>query len=142
MTALPALQHCLAAEHAAIYAYGVLGGVLAGDAEGASDQAMAAEGFVAHRARRDTLTSLITRLKAHPVPAEPSYTTPFHVADSSDSRRLGRYVEHRTAAVYAFAVAKTVDGTRRMLANALTDAALREVRWGAKAQAFPGAGDL
>ncbi len=42
MTALAALQDCLAAEHAAIYGYGVLGGVLGGDSNAASDQALAA----------------------------------------------------------------------------------------------------
>lgn len=142
MTARDALQDCLAAEHAAIYGYGVLGGVLAGDKSATRDQALAAAGYVAHRARRDDLATLIADLDLDPVPAEPAYATPFPITDTSDCRRLGRHIEHGTAAVYAFAVARTVDGTRRMLASALIDAARREVRWGGKAQAFPGATDL
>lgn len=141
MTALAALQDCLAAEHAAIYGYGVLGGVLGGDSKAASDQALAAAGYVAHRARRDELTALIAGLDVDPVPAEPAYATPFPITGTPDCRRLGRHIEHRTAAVYSFAVAETVRGTRRMLANALLDAARREVRWGGEAQAFPGVTD-
>ncbi|MGH3448863.1 MAG: DUF4439 domain-containing protein, partial [Nocardioidaceae bacterium] len=40
--------------------------------------------------------------------------------------------------VYARAVALTVDDTRRFVANALTDAAVRDMKWGGKPQAFPG----
>ena len=142
MTAVEALQDCLAAEHAAIYGYGLLGGVLAAEETGATERVLAADGYVGHRASRDALTALISGLRVDPVPAEPAYATPFRIVDIAGCRRLGRHIEHRTAAVYSFAVAKTVDGTRRMLARTLTDAALREVRWGAEAQAFPGIADL
>lgn len=138
MTALEALQDCLAAEHAALYGYGVLGGVLAGDEKATDDQALAAASYVVHRTRRDDLAALIAGLDVDPVPAEPVYATPFPIAGTPDCRRLGRHIEHRTAAVYSVAVAKTVRGTRRMLASALVDAARREVRWGGAAQAFPG----
>ncbi len=142
VTALKALQACLAAEHAAIYGYGVLGGVLAAERPTEPQYELAAEGYVAHRARRDALTALIVDMKAAPVPAEPAYATPFRIADVSACRRLGRHIEHRTAAVYSFAVAKTANAARRVVAHALADAALREVRWGAEAQAFPGVADF
>lgn len=141
MTALTALQDCLAAEHAAIYGYGVLGGVLAGDGRAAIDQKLAAAGYVAHRTRRDELTAVIAGLDAVPAPAEAAYATPFRIASTTDCRRLGQHIEHRTAAAYSVAVAQTANGTRRMLASALIDAARREVRWGGEPQAFPGIAD-
>lgn len=142
MSAVAGLQDCLAAEHAAVYGYGVLGGVLAGDRRATADQTLAAQGYVAHRARRDALTQLLVGLEVHPVVAEPAYTVPFRVVDTADCRRLGRHIEHQTAAVYSVAVARTTGTNRRVVARALTDTAVREVRWGGQAQAFPGAADL
>ncbi len=55
-------------------------------------------------------------------------------------RSLARAIEHRTAAVYAFAVSQTVKGTRAMAVDALTDCAVREVAWGAAPEPFPGLG--
>ena len=142
MTARAALQDCLAAEHAAVYGYGVLGGVLAGHPAATKEQTQATEGYAAHRARRDTLTSLLVDLEVDPVPAEPAYDVPFRVVDVADCRRLGQHIERRSAAIYSSAVAQTVDDTRRLLAGALADVAVREVRWGAEPRAFPGVAEL
>lgn len=142
MTAVSALQACLAAEHAAVYGYGVLGGVAAADRQAIPDQTLATAGYAAHRARRDALTQLLVTMDVEPAVAEPAYSTPFPVRDVDDCQRLGRHIEHRAAAVYSNAVAETADGTRRVVARALADAAVREVRWGGQPQAFPGAADL
>ena len=142
MTARAALQGCLAAEHAAVYGYGVLGGVLAGHPAATGERALAAEGYAAHRARRDTLTDLLVKSDVDPVAAEPAYEVPFRVVDVADCRRLGQHLERRSGATYSSAVAQTVDDTRRLLAGALTDAAVREVRWGAEPRAFPGVAEL
>lgn len=141
MSALAALQDCLAAEHAAVYGYGVVGGVLSTAARPA-EEGYAVASYVAHRGRRDQLTDLIAGLGTTPEPADPVYATPFPVTDAAACRRLAQGIEHRVAAVYCFAVAKTVGDVRGLLADGLTDAAVREVRWGGEVQAFPGAADL
>jgi hypothetical protein len=138
VTALDAVQQCLAAEHAAVYGYGVVGGVLA-DIGGAADlRTYAQECYVAHRARRDALTELLTRSGQTPVAAHPAYRLPRPVVGRSGCTALARQIERRSAAVYAFAVSKTSDRSRAMAVDALTDCALREVGWGAEPRAFPG----
>lgn len=141
MTAITALQDCLAAEHAALYAYGVVGGVVSAAGRPA-DVAYADASYVAHRSRRDDLTELIAGLSAAPTPAEPGYATPFSVTDAAECRRLARLVERRTAVVYSYAVSRTAGKLRRMLASGVTDAAVREVHWGGAVEAFPGAPEL
>jgi hypothetical protein len=138
MTALDALQDCLAAEHAAVYGYGVLGGVVAGEAAGSAAQELGATAYRAHRDRRDALVETVREQGGDPVPAQAAYALPFEVADLADCRRLARTIEHRTAAVYAAAVAATVGDLRETAARGLVDAALREAAWGAGPDAFPG----
>ncbi len=142
MTALEALQACLTAEHASVYGYGVIGGVLAGVAAGSSDQELAAAGYVEHRRRRDDLTAVIADQDAAPVPAQPAYDLPGPVETLADCRALGRLLEERTADTYAAAVAETVDSERELVARALSACALRAVDWGAKPVAFPGIAEL
>jgi Domain of unknown function (DUF4439) len=141
VSAVSALQECLAAEHAALYGYGVVGSVLSGSSRPA-DKRYAAASYVAHRIRRDSLSSTIDQLGATAVAAEPVYATPFAVSDVADCRRLARLIEHRTAATYTFAISRTRGDLRQVLVNGLTDAAVREVRWGGPMTAFPGAADL
>ena len=141
MSALRALQGCLDAEHTAVYGYGVVGGVLAGTS-GADERGYAAASYVAHRTRRDELIELIAGLGAEPAVAQPIYATPFPVSDAGACRRLAAVIERRTAATYAYAVSETVGELRGLLAAALTDAAVREVRWGGDVVPFPGAPDL
>jgi hypothetical protein len=140
MTALEALQRCLAAEHAAVYGYAVVGGVLAGIADADPLRAYADECYAAHRARRDELTARLTRSGQAPVAAHPAYRLPPRVSGADGCRSLARRIERRSAAVYAFAVSKTVHGSRALAVDALTDCAVREVAWGASPQALPGVG--
>jgi hypothetical protein len=142
MSALDALQSCLAAEHADLFGYGVLGGVLAGISSANSLQAYADTCYLAHRSRRDQLTALLYRLGATPVAAEPAYSLPFRVSGVAACTRLARQLEARTAAVYALAVANTVESSRSLAIDGLTDCALRQVRWGSTPAAFPGIPDV
>jgi hypothetical protein len=141
MSELGALQACLAAEHEALYAYGVVGGVLSAFHR-PTDLAYATASYNAHLARRDTLTGLIVKLSAPPTPAAAVYAIPFPVNNPLQCSRLARTVERRTAAVYCTAVSSTTDATRDVLAAAVADAAVREYRWGGRLQAFPGAPEL
>jgi Domain of unknown function (DUF4439) len=126
------LQQALAAEHAAVFAYGVIGGVLRGEAR-------AAAGHDAHRGRRD---QLLARLGPRAVAAEPAYSLPFAVDDARGARRLARVVEQRCAAVYADVVSRTTGATRALAAEALTECANRRLSWGGEPEAFPGLGEL
>lgn len=147
------LQDCLAAEHAAVYGYGVLGGVLAKSDESdesessdndeeADEEEYAHRCYQQHRHRRDELIALIRQIGKTPVAAKAVYALPFAVDDAQSSRRLARRIENRCAAVYADAVAHTGNDTRKQMARTLRDCAVREVRWGADPDAFPGIEDL
>ncbi|MBA2560970.1 MAG: ferritin-like domain-containing protein [Propionibacteriales bacterium] len=140
MSALDALQGCLAAEHAAVFGYGIVGGVLAGVSGTSNLQAYAEECYAVHRGRRDSLTSLVTRLGETPVAAEPAYRLPFRVTGVDPCKRLARQLENRTAIAYALAVAHTVSTSRAMAVDALTDCAIRSADWGTPLQALPGIG--
>ncbi|MBZ9641095.1 DUF4439 domain-containing protein, partial [Streptomyces sp. PSKA30] len=75
---LRALQAALAAEHAAVYGYGVVGGRID---EGRRTEARAA--YDAHRARRDALVLEVRNLGGEPVAAAGGYALPFPVTDST-----------------------------------------------------------
>ncbi|WP_328501410.1 ferritin-like domain-containing protein [Streptomyces sp. NBC_00457] len=130
---LKALQAALAAEHAAVYGYGVVGGRID---EGRRTEARAA--YDAHRARRDALARAVRDLGGTPVAAAAGYALPFAVPDSSAAVRLAAELEDRVAGVYSDLVRAT-DGTRRRTAaEALREAAVRAVRWRGESVAFPG----
>jgi hypothetical protein len=119
-----ALAAALAAEHAAIYAYGLIGAHLDG---GAADQARSAE--AAHRSRRDSLILLLTG-KGGTVPvASPAYALPFPVTDEASALRLAVEVEERTGAVWRAALPATEGAQRSSALNGLTDTAVRATRW-------------
>jgi hypothetical protein len=138
-----ALQDCLAAEHAAVYGYGVVGGVLSGRTDAGSVlQELAADSYAEHRRRRDDLTDLIVARDVQPAAAEPAYQLPDAVSSVEDCRDLARGLEERCAAVYADAVSRSVDDDRELAARALTACALRGVGWGARPEPFPGVPEL
>ncbi|MDR6980601.1 hypothetical protein J2X68_007341 [Streptomyces sp. 3330] len=130
---LTALQAALAAEHAAVYGYGVVGGRIR---EERSAEARAA--YDAHRARRDVLAREVRDLGAEPVAASAGYALPFPVADSAAAVRLATELEERVAGVYSDLVRAAGDARRREAAGALREAAVRAVRWRGGSVAFPG----
>ena len=128
-----ALQDALAGEHAALYAYGVLGG-----RAGATQAAMAGAAYVRHRARRDTLMRMLRASGARPVPAAVGYDLPFSVDEPAALRRLAVLVERRCAALYAAVVAHASGGPREFAARSLLDCATTALRWGSPPEPFPG----
>jgi hypothetical protein len=78
MNAVDALQAALAAEHAAIWAYGVAGAFVANELAGKLDEAA-----TAHQARRDATERALIDAHAQPVPAEPGYLSPEPVTDAA-----------------------------------------------------------
>jgi hypothetical protein len=128
-----AAQAALAAEHAAVYGYGVVGGRVA---EGRRAEATAA--YHAHRARRDALARTVRGLGGEPVAAQAAYALPFAVPDPAAAVRLAAVLEDRVAGVYSDLV-RAAEGTlRREAADALREAAVRAVRWRGGGVAFPG----
>nr|WSY51319.1 ferritin-like domain-containing protein [Streptomyces sp. NBC_00886] len=130
---LTALQAALAAEHAAVYGYGVVGGRIR---EGRRTEAKAA--YDAHRARRDALVREVRDLGGKPVAASAAYALPFPVPDSAAAVQLAAELEDRVAGVYSDLVRATTDGMRATATEALREAAVRAVRWRGGSVPFPG----
>ena len=134
--ALAALQAALAAEDAAVYAYGVVGAELTG-----SRRTAATDAYQAHRARREALQQRIAATGAAPVAAAPAYRLPSAVTGSASAVRLAGLVEDRICAVYANAVQATAGPLRAGMAAALRQAALDTLAWRGTGSAFPGLSD-
>ncbi|MFE9451044.1 DUF4439 domain-containing protein [Streptomyces sp. NPDC006739] len=130
---LTALQAALAAEHAAVYGYGVVGGRV-----GAAGRAQAQEAYDAHRARRDALAREVRDLGGEPVAASAGYALPFPVPDAATAVRLAAVLEERVADVYSDLVRAATGERRGAAAAALREAAVRAVRWSGESVAFPG----
>lgn len=131
--ALAAAQAALAAEHAAVYGYGVVGGRV-----GEQRRAEARQAWDAHRAGRDRLRRVVRELDGTPEPAPAGYTLPFAVPDADAAVRLAAELEDRVAAVYADLVRSARGDRRRDAAAALREAAVRSARWRGTGVAFPG----
>ncbi|KUM67730.1 ferritin-like domain-containing protein [Streptomyces curacoi] len=132
-TTLTALQAALAAEHAAVYGYGVVGGRIREER-----RSEAREAYDAHRARRDALAREVRDLGAEPVAASAAYALPFPVPDSAAGVRLAAELEDRVAGVYSDLVRAAEGEVRGTAAEALREAAVRAVRWRGESVAFPG----
>ncbi|MGP4112460.1 ferritin-like domain-containing protein [Streptomyces sp. 4N509B] len=128
-----ATQAALAAEHAAVYGYGVVGGLIGEERAGEAQEA-----HTAHRARRDALARTLRRLGATPVASAAAYELPFAVTDATGAARLAAEVELRLAGAYADLVLVTTGEERRTAAGALSEAAVRAARWSGEGVAFPG----
>lgn len=133
MSAGDALGAALAAENAAIYAYGVIGVRLTGDDE--KSDAHTAE--TAHRQRRDSAVLSLDALKLK-VPATPAgYVLPFPVTDRASALKLAIHVEDGVAQAWREVLPVTEAADRADALAAMTDAAVRATRWRRRAAATP-----
>jgi len=132
-TAVGALQAALAAEHAAVYGYGVAGAHLSG-----ARQRAAAQDWRIHEASRDALAAMITALGAQPVAAATAYRLPFRVNSGRAAVSLAAFLEDRVATAYLGVVALSETRLRLFGARALESAALRAAGWRGRTLAFPG----
>jgi hypothetical protein len=127
------VQRALRAEHAAIYAYGVIAAQLAGqprrDAAAALDE---------HRGRRDRLRAYVIDGGGKPAEPDPAYQLPSPVDTPVAAQALAANVERLVALAYGDLVAAATDDVRGFAARALADAAVRETGWGGQAPQFPG----
>ena len=119
------LAGALAAEEAAIYAYGPIGVKLTRASE--RTEARAAE--AAHRGRRDTLVSKLAQLGASAAPAPAAYELPFAVTDRASALKLAIQVEDGVAQAWRVVLPVSQDADRSAALSAMTDAAVRATRW-------------
>jgi hypothetical protein len=123
----------LAAEEAAIYAYGVIGVRLAGD--GNRDEARAAQ--QAHRQRRDYLVLRLAKGSSAGNVAPAGYELPFPVVDQASAFKLAIQVEDGVAQAWRRVLPVTENADRTTALSAMTDAAVRATRWRRLAEVTP-----
>lgn len=122
--ATDALGAALAAEHAAIFGYGVAGAHLTGAA-----LTQAQQWETAHRNRRDALLLRLSSVGITPPAAQAAYALPFPVVDSASAQKLAVQLEERTAAIWRTALGPTTGDDRKRALDALIDSALWAARW-------------
>src|SRR5687768_5621107 len=134
-----ALNEALAASHAAVWGYGVVGAAL--DA----DPAPAAVSEEAHRHLRDRVTALLVEREAEAVGAKGGYALPFPVLSEVDAAALAVVLENGVAAAWVRVLDQAAErSTRELAVAALGDAEVRAVGWRIAAgqtpvtRAFPG----
>jgi hypothetical protein len=132
-TVIDAARAALAAEHAAVYGYSVVGGQAADSRKDEARQA-----YDAHRSARDAMARTVADLGGAPVYAAAGYALPFAVTSPADAVKLAAYLEERVADAYGDLVEAAIGGIRRDAAGALREAAVRAVRWSGGSVAFPG----
>jgi hypothetical protein len=128
-----ALNGALAAEHAAVWGYGVVGAALPADQR---DLAAASEN--AHRNARDGLVALLSERRTDPVGAEGGYELPFPVLSATDAAKLAVTLEDGVSAAYARVLGEAAESSTRELAvGTLGTTEVRAVAWRVRAKQTP-----
>ncbi|GAA4371099.1 hypothetical protein GCM10023088_23220 [Actinomadura verrucosospora] len=131
-----ALQTALAAEHAAVYGYGVLGARLRGTL-----QQTAKDLWNVHRARRDQLVSV---LSVAPVAAASAYRLPVQVTSARAAAQLAAALESALVPAYVGLAGASSPDLRAFAADSAQRASAWAARWRSRSgsaappEAFPG----
>lgn len=135
-----ALQEVLAAEHTAVWGYGVVGAELG---SGSDSSAVAAQ--AAHRDLRDRVAELLDSRKVDPVPAKAGYALPFPVLSAKDAATLAVTLEDGVSKAWVRLLDRASEkSTRQLAVESLAAAEVRAVAWRSAAgqtpvtSAFPG----
>ncbi|MEE2035055.1 ferritin-like domain-containing protein [Rhodococcus chondri] len=119
------LIEALAAEHAAVFGYGLV----AAFADPSRAEQVSAD-TAAHRARRDATIDALRAAGLEPPVAAPGYTVPFPVTDPVGAAQLAVQIESDTATAWRSVVERARSEPARATAiDALTEAALRAAWW-------------
>lgn len=137
MTPVEALQKALAAEHAAVHLYGLLGARASQSRQPALFARLDAA-YEAHRDARDRLTVLVSAQGEDPVAAAVDYEVPGPVRTPRQVETVARTVEGRVTLTYGELVAHTSGSDRRWAITGLAASAVREITFGAAPRTFPG----
>jgi hypothetical protein len=128
-----ALNGALAAEHTAVWGYGVVGAALP-----AGERDLAAASETAHRDARDGLVALLTERGTDPVGAEGGYELPFPVLSGTDAATLAVTLEDGVSAAYVRVLGEAAEpATRELAVAALATTEVRAVAWRARAKQTP-----
>ncbi|HEX5497444.1 MAG TPA: ferritin-like domain-containing protein [Mycobacteriales bacterium] len=137
---LRGLQVALAAEHAVIWGYGLVGAKI-----GDGRRARVRQADLAHRARRDATAATIRGRGGDPVDSRAAYHVPFPVTDERSALRLAVHLEEGAARAWHYLLGATSEAPVRTDAvGALSDSAVQATMWRAAlnpadaAVAFPG----
>jgi hypothetical protein len=137
MTPIESLQKTLAAEHAAVHLYGVLGGQSSKSQQPTLFRQLD-HAYDEHRASRDKLTELINAKGRDPVAAKVDYAVPGPTSTPSQIEAVARTIERRVTQTYGELVENTAGADRRWAIAALDAGAVRELGFGVAPSAFPG----
>jgi hypothetical protein len=125
------LADAVRAEHAAVYAYGLVAAYAADENSAAVNAAGAA-----HRSRRDATMRLLRTDGVEPPQAEAGYVIPVPVTNPETAAKLAAEVENETALAWRSVLERTTptgDGSstdlRATAVTALTDCAVRMATW-------------
>jgi Domain of unknown function (DUF4439) len=128
-----ALSDALAAEHAAVWGYGVVGAALP-----AAKQDLAATAENAHRDARDRLVELLAERKTDPVDEQGAYELPFPVLSETDAATLAVTLEDGVSGAYVRLLGDAAErATRELAVDALGATEVRAVAWRTRAKQQP-----
>ena len=120
-----ALSDALAAEHTAVWGYGVVGGALGENARSRAEDAESA-----HRAVRDQVSALLAGRKADVVDAQAAYALPFPVLSAVDAAALAVVLEDGVATAWVRVLDQAAEhSTREMAVGVLGATEVRAVGW-------------
>lgn len=135
-----ALVDALRAEHAAVYAYGIVAAY-----SNPTRAGRVAADTAAHRATRDATIDALSAASVAAPGTELGYTLPFPVTDPTTAIRLAATIEADTAVAWRSVIERAQsEPTRASAVDALTESALRAAHWRAvlgvapPTVAFPG----
>lgn len=128
-----AVLDALAAEHAAIWAYGLASAFLPGSAAALTDAA------AGHRARRDAVLALLEPAGIAPVPSAAAYRPPAPVGDGPSAARLLVLVEEDVASTWRAVCEQTSAGDGAALRELGLDAVIASARVGVAWRRLAGA---
>ncbi|MGC5011611.1 ferritin-like domain-containing protein [Streptosporangium sp. DT93] len=127
------LDVALAAEHAAVYAYGVIAARTTGGLRATTTAA-----YNAHRARRDRLRAMIVAAGGRPVEPEASYRLPVTPSTAAQAVELAVLVERGVTGAYLELAASSDTSLRTMAALAMQECVTRSYGLRPEIEAFPG----
>ncbi|MEU4831903.1 ferritin-like domain-containing protein [Streptosporangium sp. NPDC023615] len=127
------LDVALAAEYAAVYAYGVIAARTTGGLRATTTAA-----YNAHRARRDRLRAMIVAAGGRPVEPEAAYELPVTPSTAAQAVELAVLVERGVTGAYLELAASPDTAVRTMAALAVQECVTRSYGLRPEIETFPG----
>ena len=136
-SSVDALQRTLAAEHAALFVFGALGGRASELPDTPLRSALSAA-YDVHLERRNELRTMVTTAGGDPVAAEPAYRLPHPLTTADQIRAEALRIERGCVTTYAALVAASAGPDRLWAVEALAATAVGEAAFGGRPEPLPG----